>query len=135
MSASMADGASSRTATGTDRIVLTIPGSPSLRGVASLVLGGIGSRIDLPYEKVDELQLAVLTVLGACDLESATIEVELRDANVLVSIGPLPDGTAAAPGLETVLERLVDGVEQSRRGAGDESAEWVTLHLVRPAAA
>jgi hypothetical protein len=130
----MADAPSSSTATGTDRIVLTIPGSPGLRGVASLVLGGIGSRIDLPYEKVDELQLAVLSVLGACDLEAATIDVEIRDADVLVSVGPLPDGTAAAPGLETVLERLVDGVEQSRRGTSGESAEWVTLRLARPAA-
>ncbi len=127
----MADPPSSSTATGSDRIVLTIPGSPSLRGVASLVLGGIGSRIDLPYEKVDELQLAVLSVLGACDLESATIEVEIADTSVLVSVGPLPDGTASAPGLETILARLVDGVEPSRRGTGAESSEWITLELVR----
>ena len=127
----MADAPSPSTATGTDRIVLTIPGSPGLRGVASLVLGGIGSRLDLPYEKVDELQLAVLSVLGACDLESATIDVEIAETSVLVSVGPLPDGTSAAPGLETILARLVDGVEQSRRGTGAESSEWITLELAR----
>ena len=127
----MADASSPSTATGADRIVLTIPGSPGLRGVASLVLGGIGSRIDLPYERVDELQLAVLSVLGACDLESATIEVEIADTSVLVSVGPLPDGTASAPGLQTILARLVDGVEQSHRGTGAESSEWITLELAR----
>jgi hypothetical protein len=35
------------------------------RGVATLVLGGDRSRLDLPHERVDELQLAVLSVLDA----------------------------------------------------------------------
>lgn len=117
--------------TGNDRIVLTLPGSPSLRGVATLVLGGIGSRIDLPYEKIDELQLAVLSVLGACELDSATIEIEIGEPGVLVSVGPLPDGTVGSPGLRTVLERLVDEVEPARRGAGDASAEWIVLRVAR----
>ena len=42
----------------TDDIVLTIPTSPRLRSVATLVLGGVGSRLRLSYEKVDDLQLA-----------------------------------------------------------------------------
>ncbi len=128
----MSDAPRSSTATEMDRIVLTLPGDARLRGVASLVLGGIGSRIDLPYEKVDELQLAVLTVLGACDLESATIEVEIGEADVLVSVGPLPTGAVAAPGLPAVLERLVDGVEAAPRSADGEGKEWVTLRLARP---
>ena len=129
-----------------DRVVLELPGGTELRGVASLVLGGIGSRIDLPYEKVDELQLAVLTLLGASEIESATIEVEIADTGVLVRVGPLPPGTSSAPGLQTVLERLVDSVESSPRAAGSEAAgvkdaggeaqaEWVTLRLARPRAA
>ncbi len=118
-------------ATTSDRIVLTLPGNSRLRSVASLVLGGIGSRIDLPYEKVDELQLAVLTVLGASDLESATIEVDIQDTRVLVTVGPLPSGTSAAPGLHTVLERLADGAESSMRETDGVSAEWVTLTLAR----
>jgi hypothetical protein len=121
--------------TDTDRIVLTLPGAPELRSVASLVLGGIGSRLDLPYEQVDELQLAVLSVLGACDVESATIEVEIADAPVAVTVDPLLSGTTSAPGLRTVLERLVDGVEPAQRATGDD-AEWIALRLVRrPAAA
>ena len=41
-----------------DTIVLTIPTDSAYRGVASLVLGGIGTRLDLPYERMDDLQLA-----------------------------------------------------------------------------
>jgi hypothetical protein len=133
MRTAVPDGSSTSTATDTDRIVLEIPGDSRLRGVASLVLGGIGSRIELPYEKVDELQLAVLTVLGACDVEAATIEVEIGETGVLVNVGPLPVGTASAPGLRAVLERLVDGVEASTRRTRSERPEWVTLRLARPA--
>jgi hypothetical protein len=126
------DAQSSQKVTTADRVVLTLPGDPSLRGVASLVLGGIGSRIDLPYEKVDELQLAVLSVLGACDPTDVTIEIEIGDDAVLVTLGPLPDGTVGAPGVRTVLDRLVDGVEPTRRDTNGVSAEWVALRLVRP---
>ena len=48
-----------------DRVVLTIPAEPRFRSVATLVVGGIGSRADLPYERADDLQLAVLSALDA----------------------------------------------------------------------
>lgn len=126
------DTQTSEQATTADRVVLTLPGDPSLRGVASLVLGGIGSRIDLPYEKVDELQLAVLSVLGASDAETITLEIEVAESAVLVTVGPLPEGTLAAPGVRTVLDRLVDGVELARREPDGEPADWVVLSLARP---
>ena len=129
------DAHSSQEVATADRVVLTLPGNPNLRGVASLVLGGIGSRIDLPYEKVDELQLAVLSVLGACDPAIVTLEIEIDDETVVVTLGPLPDDTVAAPGVRAVLDRLVDGVEPSRRKTETGSAEWVTLSLARPHAA
>jgi hypothetical protein len=128
------DAQSSDEATVADRVVLTLPGNPSLRGVGSLVLGGIGSRIDLPYEKVDELQLAVLSVLGASDPAVVTIEIEIEESAVHVTLGPLPDDTVAAPGVRAVLDRLVDGVQPARRENETGSAEWVTLRVVRPSA-
>lgn len=117
--------------------MLTLPGSARLRGVATLVLGGVGSRLDLPYEKVDDLQLAVLSVLAAADVETITIDVGVDEDQVAVSVGPLPEGGAADPGLRRVLERLVDSVEASRRGGVDASSrqsggeEWITLLLAR----
>jgi hypothetical protein len=125
------DAQSSQEATTADRVVLTLPGDPNLRGVASLVLGGIGSRIELPYEKVDELQLAVLSVLGACDPAIVTLEIEIDEEAVLVTLGPLPEDTVAAPGLRVVLDRLVDGVEPSLRKTDTGPAQWVTLRLAR----
>ncbi len=51
---------------------------------------------------------------------------------MLVTVGPLPEGTVAAPGVRTVLDRLVDGVEPSRRETDGGTAEWVVLRLARP---
>lgn len=123
-----------------DRVVLTLPATPPLRGVATLVLGGIGSRLDLPYEKVDDLQLATLSVLSASVLETVTIDVTVTDDELLVRIGPLPEGVAADPGLRHVLERLVDtvapGEADTGSGRGVVDGAWIALGLRRaPSAA
>jgi hypothetical protein len=116
-----------------DRIELTLPGSTRLRSVATLVLGGVGSRLDLPYERVDDLQLAVLSVLAASDLERVTIDIAVDDHAVAVSIGPLPGDSASDPGLRRVVERLVDAAEarpgDADGGRGD--GDWLTLRLAR----
>jgi hypothetical protein len=116
----------------TDRIALTLPADAGLRAVSTLVLGGIGSRLDLPYERVDDLQLAVLSVLAASDLEHVTIEIEVEDDHVEVSLGPLPRGGAADMGLRRVVERLVDGVRAEERPSLEGgSEEWITLQVAR----
>jgi hypothetical protein len=108
----------------TDQITLTIPTATRFRGVATLVLGGIGSRLDLPYERVDDLQLAVLSVLEASGDDRVTVEVEADGSGLLVSVGPLADGSADEA-LNRVLDPLVDAVEHSQR----ESRMWLTLRL------
>lgn len=120
-----------------DRIRLALPGTPRLRSVATLVLGGIGSRLDLPYERVDDLQLAVLSVLAAADVETVTMEIDVLDDEVVVGIGELPAGVSGDRGLARVLERLVDRVEARDTGAedrgGESTGEWIVLRLGRSA--
>jgi hypothetical protein len=113
----------------TDRITLTIPAENRFRGVATLVLGGVGSRLNLPYERVDDLQLAVLSVLEASDEDRVTVEVEAEPENIFVSVGPLDESRAADSGLARVLDPLVDAVERSAR----EGGVWVRLRLERTA--
>jgi hypothetical protein len=110
-----------------DQISLTIPTATRFRGVATLVLGGIGSRLDLPYERVDDLQLAVLSVLEASGDERVTVEVEAEDNGLVVSVGPLVDGSGDDGALARVLDPLVDSYEPSAR---DERV-WLTLRLRR----
>jgi anti-sigma regulatory factor (Ser/Thr protein kinase) len=115
----------------TDTIVLTIPTGSGYRGIATLVLGGVGSRLDLPYERMDDLQLAVLSMLEAASDGEVNVEIVAGDDDVSVSIGPLAAGSGADAGLGLVLSRLVDGVEAGSR-SGDE---WLTIRLARPQAA
>jgi hypothetical protein len=111
-----------------DHISLTIPTATRFRGVATLVLGGVGSRLDLPYERVDDLQLAVLSVLESSDGERVTVEVEAQeDGVVLVSVGPLADGSATDGALARVLDPLVDSVEHSQR----DGRAWTTVRIHR----
>jgi len=111
----------------TETILLTIPAGARFRGVATLVLGGIGSRLDLPYERMDELQLAVLSALAAGEAGQLTIEVEADTTGVSVTVGPLVDGSGSDKSLSRVLDRLVDSVEPESR----DGKEWVTLRLAR----
>jgi hypothetical protein len=106
-----------------DRIVLTIPAEPRFRGVATLVIGGIGSRADLPYERTDDLQLAVLSALDACTSNELTVEVDAADGRLEIAVGPVRDGSGEDAGLVRVLSRLVDDVATQRR----DGAEWLTL--------
>jgi hypothetical protein len=111
----------------TDQITLTIPTAASFRGVATLVLGGVGSRLDLPYERVDDLQLAVLSVLEASGDERVTMEVAAEGSTLTVSVGPLANGSGEDDALTRVLDPLVDSVESAQR----DNREWLTLRLSR----
>lgn len=115
----------------TERIVLTIPTDRRFRGIATLVLGGVGSRLNLPYERMDDLQLALLSVLDAAGESEVSIEVGAEDRRVSVSVGPLVEGSVQDEGLARVLSKLVDGVEPGSR----DSAEWLTLTVTRDASA
>ena len=111
----------------TDTIVLTIPTDSAYRGVASLVLGGLGSRLDLPYERMDDLQLAVLSMLDAARDREASVEIEAEDGHVAVSVGPLRDGSEDDDGLELVLTRLTDRIEVTRR----DGSSWLKVFMAR----
>jgi len=111
----------------TDRIVLTIPTEERFRAVATLVVGGIGTRADLPYERMDDLQLAVLSALGATDHSEVTLEVDTDEHGLRLALGPVRDGSAEDGGLRLVLSRLVDEVAHERR----DGAEWLSLELSR----
>ena len=115
----------------TDRISITIPADGQFKQVSTLVLGGIGTRLDLPYERMDDLQLAVLSLLESVAGDEATVDVEAEEGGIAVSVGPLRSGTSDDAALERVVTRLVDTVEPLQR----DGNEWITLRLARTASA
>jgi hypothetical protein len=112
-----------------DRTIVEFPASEGYRSVGRLVLGGIASRFELPIDRVDDLLLAIESlfmqepVRGSIRLEADASEEELR-----VRIGPLRPGRLADPGLQRVLMRLVDAVDERVDG------EAASIELVVSAA-
>jgi hypothetical protein len=111
-----------------DRIELTTPVGRDWEAVIRMVLGGIADRLDLGFDELDDLQLAVERLLAEGDPEDpVTLSFELVQGGVRTRIGPLRDAALAAalqgpqpgPG-ELTLPRILSTVVDSY---GVESAE------------
>ncbi len=114
----------------TERIVLSMPSGEGFRAVGTLVLGGVASRVDLTFERTDDLQLALLSALDASLDGEVTLEFEPAADAMTLAVGPLRDGASADEGLALVLSRLVDEVEHEHR----DGQEWLSLRVRRAAA-
>ena len=57
-----------------DEITLVVPAEEDFRQVAQLVVGGLGARLDLTYEDLDDLQTALDAVL-ACREDAGDIRL------------------------------------------------------------
>jgi hypothetical protein len=112
-----------------DSITLTVPTERRYAAVIRLVVGGLAARLDLPYEQVDDLQLAVDTILsrGAHTAETFTLEVSVEGAVAALRLGPLEqaireqlepgDGEGADElALGRLLASLVEDVRLLERG-------------------
>jgi hypothetical protein len=116
----------------TDEITLTIPRDRALYSVAHLVLGGLGIRLNLTIEHLEDLQLAVDAVLERVRaVEQVTIKVGVSEGAIETAIGPMRDGVRAEleategedVGLRRILDTLVDEVELTQADGED----WVKL--------
>ena len=111
----------------TDVVTLTLPAEPGWNGVAELVLAGLGARLDLPYDRIDELQLATSSVLADAAGPDVRLEASAREDRVDIRVGPLA-ADAGDPGRRRVLDTLADGVEL---GPGEDGATWAVLTFAR----
>jgi hypothetical protein len=104
----------------TDEIKLTIPREPGFEGVAHLVLSGLAVRLNLTIENLEDLQLALETLLDTSDDgDDLTVAMRLDDDELRTVVGPLTtrlldaiesDVGAGEVGLKRVLESTVDDV-------------------------
>jgi hypothetical protein len=118
-----------------DEITLTIPRDRALYSVVHLVLSGLGIRLNLTIEHLEDLELAVDAVLERSreEEENVTIAVSVSEGQLETLIGPMRDGVRAelaAPegedvGLRRILDALVDEVELTERDGED----WLKLSM------
>jgi anti-sigma regulatory factor (Ser/Thr protein kinase) len=116
----------------TDEITLVIPGEQDFHRVAHLVLGGLAARLDLTYESLEDLQLALDSLLERGDEEGeVTVRLNLREGAIEALVGPFETDAIRAEldrddgdiGLKRLLETLADRVEI----ASDDGGEFVRV--------
>ena len=115
-----------------DEITLHLPRERPFFGVAHLVVGGLAVRLDLSFEQLEDLQVALGELLEQHESESEiTVSISVEDDTIHALVGPfdgsLEEELARDPGdsvgLRRVLETVVDGVEVTSR----DGHPWVML--------
>ncbi len=113
-----------------ESIELTLPAGREWHAVARLVLGGVADRLNLSFEDLDDLQLAVERLLvEAATQDTIDLRIDVVDHGIRVGVGPLAErtiaealqGPDAEPGeltLRRILQTVVDsfGVEEHAEG-------------------
>ena len=96
-----------------DAITLSIPHAKPYHGVARLVVGGLAARLELSYEHLEDLQLALESVLerdGYVAGKEVSVRLVVGEDSVIMTIGPLDPSELRAD-----LERESDdGISLSR---------------------
>ena len=100
--------------------------------IAHLVLGGLAVRLDLTFENLEDLQLALAGLLDRPDADGfVTLAVRVEDGTLHATVGPFDDALRAeleremesGVGLRRLLETVVDDVQLGTRDGGT----WVEL--------
>lgn len=114
-----------------DLITLTLPRERDFFRVAHLVVGGLAVRLDLSFENLEDLQVALAAVLRESEGE-VTVSVRVQPEQIEASIGPfgaddeeldLNREVEEGVPLRRVLETVCDSVDV----VDGEGGRWVVL--------
>jgi hypothetical protein len=105
-----------------DEVTLTLPREPEFQRVAHLVLGGLAVRLNLTIENLEDMQIALDSLLDREDADGGsaiTVRMSPTDSSLVTVIGPftselldeLDADSGDELGLRRVLESTVDEVE------------------------
>ena len=113
-----------------DEITLTLPADEAFHPVAHLVLGGLAARLDVTIEHLEDLGLAVDSLLERAPGRDVTLLVRVLDGELRTLVGPfvsiraeLNQEAGDALDLRRILGTVCDKVEIVDRDGG----EWVEL--------
>lgn len=114
-----------------DRITLELPAEDDFQQVAHLVVGGLAVRLDLTFEHLEDILVALDALLDRVGgVQTVRIAVTVEDGLLRASVGPFAggalddvEGDDGGLGLRRVLETVCDTFEVDQRDA----ASWVEL--------
>jgi hypothetical protein len=116
-----------------DEIRLTLPADDAFYGVAHLVLGGLAARLNLTFENLEDLELALDSLLERrSDGTEVTLRVLVEDGELRMIVGPftavraeLEEGRVDSLNLN--LNRILGAVCDSVEIEDRDGAQWVEL--------
>ncbi len=117
-----------------DEITLTLPRTPEFHRVAHLVLGGLAVRLDLTIENLQDLELALDSILERTDPAAGEITIKMRvhDGALETVIGPLTqpllDEIEREPEGDLDLRRVLESTVEDVRVEAD------SVHLTKKVA-
>jgi hypothetical protein len=114
-----------------DEISLTLPADEAFHRVAHLVLGGLAARLDLTFENLEDLELALDALLERSgESEAVTLRVRVLDGELHTVVGPftsvraeIEEGREDSLNLRRILGTVCDRFEIADRDGG----QWVEL--------
>ena len=115
-----------------DTIILQLPHGHDLLAVALLVVAGLGVRLNLTIESLEDLELAVESLLGRVPGgEETTLEVRIGEGKLTASVSPVDgarvraelDEESSGVGLRRLLQTVADRVEVVDR----DGASWLQI--------
>ncbi len=115
-----------------DQITLTLPRQRPFFGVAHLVIGGLAARLDLSYDQLEDLQVALTELLGHREGDDdLTLVIRVAGDELEAAVGPfdaalveeLERDAGQQVGLRRVLQTMVDDVEVTERAG----RPWIAL--------
>lgn len=115
-----------------DEITLMLPRERPFIGVANLVLGGLASRLSVTVETLEDLQIALESLLERDSSQGeVTLALRVRPDAIEALIGPFGDAVRAElerePGADVGLRRILDTIADSVRVGDRGGAVWVEL--------
>jgi len=119
----------------TQAIELRIPNERPFHGVARLVVGGLAARHNLSYEALEDLQLALATILEGDKYSTADeicVELEVTEEAIAMAIGPV-NGDSVRTDLQNSAEgdlglgRLLGTLVEDAGVEAREDGDWLCL--------
>ena len=119
----------------TQAIELRIPNERPFHGVARLVVGGLAARHNLSYEALEDLQLALATILEGDEYSTGDeicVELEVTEEAIAMAIGPV-NGDSVRTDLQNSAEgdlglgRLLGTLVEDAGVEAREDGDWLCL--------
>ena len=114
-----------------DEISLTLPADDAFHSVAHLVLGGLAVRLDLTFENLEDLELAIDALLEhSTQGTNVTMLVRVLVGELQTIVGPFKAVRSEheAGGEESLnLRRILDTVSDRVEIVDRDGGQWVEL--------